>query len=112
LYYYTIQRYIDGQDFLSDASKQQLASVLVETEKQCIGKLLGGEPRFSIRRAVEGNDLSELAKERDRLFGSASTTGELVSKLRFDYSQEPDGTVRTWPVRLPPAPKQTAGTAQ
>jgi hypothetical protein len=110
LYSYAIQRYIDGRDLLSDTPKQQLASVIVETEKQCIGKLLGGEPWFSIRRAVEGNDFSELRKEHDKLLGSASTAGALVSKLRFDYGQEPNGSIRTWPAILPPAPKQPAKT--
>lgn len=104
LYSYAIQRYIAGQDLLSDTSKQQLASVLVETEKQCIGKLLGGEPWFSIRRAVEGSDFSELRKEHDKLLGSASTAGALVSKLRFDYGQEPNGSTRTSPATLSPAP--------
>jgi len=66
LYSYTMQRYIKGQDFLRQNNKHYLASILVETEDKCIGKLLG-RPQSTIRRAVEQKDFSLLLQEHNRL---------------------------------------------
>ena len=105
LYSYVIQRYISGGDLLSDTAKQQLASVMVDTEEKCIGKL-AARPQSSIRRAVESNDYTVLKQEHDRLLGDAATKGELVIRLKFDYGQNPDGSTRASPLALPAPPKQ------
>jgi len=109
LYSYVIQRYISGSGNaagLSDTAKQQLASVMVDTEEKCIAKL-AARPQSSIRRAVESNDYTVLKQEHDRLLGDATTKGELVIRLKFDYGQNPDGSTRSSPLALPP-PKQAA----
>jgi len=105
LYYYAIQRYISGQDFSTDNSKHYLASVLVETEEKCIGKLLG-LPQSTIRRAVERDDLSLLVQERDRLFGDQTTAGQLQLKLNIDFGKDPSGKKRIAPFDLPDPPKK------
>jgi hypothetical protein len=73
LYSYAIQRYIrDLKDNnLKDLSGNYLASVLVETEQQCLSKLLSG-PQTGITRAVEAGDAAALQAEHDRLLGSAN----------------------------------------
>lgn len=106
LYSYAMQRYIKGQDFLRQNNKHYLASVLVETEDKCIGKLLG-RPQSAIKRAVEQNDYSLLLQEYNRLFGDEIKAGELVSKLNFDYGTDPSGRKRMTPQPLPDPPKTT-----
>jgi hypothetical protein len=48
-----MERYIKGQEILNSTQKQNLASVLVETEEKCISKLLGRPQMMTIRRALE-----------------------------------------------------------
>jgi len=104
LYSYAIQRYVKGRDFLDAASKQQLASVLVETEKSCIGELL--VPQSVTKRAVEQDNYTELLQEHSRLLGDETTAGRLGLKLGFDYGQADDGSRRTAPLALPEPPKE------
>ncbi len=100
LYSYAIQRYAKGQAFLSDIQKQQLASILVETEEKCISKLLG-RPQTTIRRAIERENLPALLQEHNRLLGDETSTGELPLRLNFNY-----GGGRTAPTPLPEPPRR------
>jgi hypothetical protein len=100
LYSYAIQRYINGWNSLSIAQKNQLASVLVETEKSCISKLLG-KPQASV---LENDDYTGLLQEHNRLLGDETKPGLLPSKFKFSYLN-PDGTKRTAPLVLPKPPK-------
>lgn len=104
LYAYVIQRYIKGQDLLSDNNKQYLASVLVETEDKCISKLLG-RTQSNIKRAVEQNNILMLQQEHDRLFGDQTKAGELTLKLNIDYGTNAGGRKRMTPLPLPDPPK-------
>jgi len=108
LYSYAMQRYIKGQDFLSNNNKHYLASVLVETEDKCIGKLLG-RPQSTIRRAVEQKDYSLLLQEHNRLLGDEIRAGELASKLNFDYGPDPSGKKMVAPPTLPDPPRSGSG---
>jgi len=107
LYSYTIQRYAKGQAFLSDIQKQQLASILVETEEKCISKLLG-RPQTTIRRAIERENLPALLQEHNRLLGDGTSTGELPLRLNFNYGggRTPSGVPRTAPTPLPEPPRR------
>ena len=104
LYSYALQRYVKGQDVLNDAQKQQLASVLVETEILCISKRLG-VAQSVVKSAVEENDYVSLMQEHDRLLGDETRAGQLPSKLGFDYGKKPDGKRRTAPLVLPDPPQ-------
>jgi hypothetical protein len=104
LYSYAIQRYIKGQN-LSNNNKQYLASVLVETEDKCIGKILG-KAQSTIKRAVEQNNISALQQEYDRLFGDMSKAGELTLKLNIDYGTDASGRKIIAPLPLPDPPEQ------
>lgn len=102
LYSYAIQRYINGWNFLSAAQKHQLASVLLETEKWCISKLLE-TPQSSIKRikrAIENSDYTGLLQEHNRLLGGETKTGELPKKVGFDWENQ-DGSKRKGPLPLP-----------
>ncbi|MHC4259547.1 MAG: hypothetical protein ACYSTF_03940 [Planctomycetota bacterium] len=102
LYSYVIQRYIKGRNTLSQMQKHQLVSVLVETEKSCVSKLLE-MPQSSIvgiRKAIENEDYRDLLQEHDKLLGSGTRPGLLPSKLKFGYLN-PDGTKRAAPLALP-----------
>jgi len=105
LYSYVIQRYIKGNDNLNETQKQQLASVLIEIEDKCIGRLLGG-PQVTIRRAIERNNMAALSDEHNRLLGDETTAGQLPSKFAFDYSTTPNGPKRTAPIPLPEKPQK------
>jgi hypothetical protein len=108
LYSYAMQRYIKGQN-LSNNDKQYLASVLVDTEDKCIGKILG-KTQSTIRKAVEQNNISALQQEYDRLFGSPSQAGELTLKLNIDYGTDDSSgrkIIAPLPLPNPPGPKQT-----
>ena len=104
LYSYAIQRYVKERDFLDAASKQQLASVLVEVEKSCVGELL--VPQSVIKRAVEQDSYTELLQEHSRLLGDETIAGRLGLKLGFDYGQANDGSRRIAPLALPEPPKE------
>lgn len=97
LYSYAIQRYIaslKGGNFLSPMEKDQLATVLVETEKSFTGKFSGIQ-QTAIKRAVETDDYVALWAEHNRLLGDESKIGELPEKLKFDY-----GNKRIYPLML------------
>jgi len=103
LYSYAIQRYVKGDALLNDTQKSHLASVLVDTEDKCIGRLLG-KPQLTIRRALERNNVQAILAEHDRLLGTATTPGQLPTALKFDYSTTPIGPKRTAPIPLPTPP--------
>jgi hypothetical protein len=105
LYSYAIQRYIRGtqENALRGMSRNHLAAVLIDTEEQCISKLLGGT-QTGIRRALEAGDMTALQTEHDRLLGGESQQGALPAKFSFNY-----GTNRTAPLALPtPGQAKTA----
>ncbi|MDH4240622.1 MAG: hypothetical protein OEW48_13765 [Phycisphaerae bacterium] len=106
LYSHVIQRYVKGRDILNADQKHQLASVLVETEKSCITKLLGA-PQTVIKVAVERNDYTRLLLEHSRILGDATKAGQLPQKLNFDYGTNPNGTARTAPLALPEPPQKS-----
>ena len=97
---YVFQRYIKGVDVLDAGQKEQLVSVLVETEQSCLNKITG-KPRFDIKRAVESGDASALQKEYNNLFGDGTKTGE----LNLNYGKDAGGAAITHPLALasPPA---------
>jgi len=103
LYSYAIQRYIKGAALLNDTQKSHLASVLVETEDKCIGRLLGS-PQLTIRRALERQNAQAIMDEHDRLLGTATTPGQLPTTLQFDYSTTLTGPKRPTPIPLPDPP--------
>ena len=106
LYSYVIQRYIKANDILNETQKQQLTTVLIETEDKCISRLLGG-PQVTIRRAIERTNLAALSDEHNRLLGDETNPGLLPSKFTFDYNTTPNGTKRTAPIPLPEKPQKT-----
>jgi hypothetical protein len=110
LYSYALQRYIrDLRDNnLKDLSDSSLASVLVETEQQCLSKLLSG-PQTGITRAVEAGDAAALQAEHDRLLGSANQAGTLPSKFSFTYGSAQEK--RLAPLALPEPPQRRAAVA-
>jgi hypothetical protein len=111
LYSYAIQRYIRGarDNAFRGLSRNYLATVLIETEEQCLSKLLGGT-QTGIRRALEAGDLNALQAEHDRLLGGPNQAGVLPGRFSFNYG---DGTVnRTAPLALPePAHRETVAEA-
>jgi len=112
LYSYAIQRYIRGakDNAFKGLSRNYLATVLIETEEQCLSKLLGGT-QTGIRRALEAGDLNALQAEHDRLLGGANQPGALPGRFGFNYG---DGTTsRSAPLALPePAKPETITEAQ
>jgi hypothetical protein len=111
LYSFAIQRYVKGRNLLSNTQKQQLASVLVETEDKCVGRILG-RPQSIIKKAVERDDFAAILIEHDRLLGDATKAGELSSKLNFDYGTASDGGKRTAPLPLPAPPSMKTEPAK
>jgi hypothetical protein len=106
LYSFAIQRFIKGQRLgvLSDASKDYLVAVLVETEQNCLGRLLGS-PQATITRAIQADDLIALQAEHDRLFGTPDEEGVLPTKLAFSYGSP--GQTRSSPIILPDPPRRS-----
>jgi hypothetical protein len=100
LYSYAIQRYLKGQDVLSDNQKGHLASALVEVQEKCVSRLLGGQ-QTTFRRAIERDSLTAISDEHNRLLGDGAAAGQLPSKLGFDYGTDGAGAKRTAPVPLP-----------
>ena len=105
LYSYATQRYVKGRNWLSDTEKQRLASVLVETERSCIGMQLG-MIQSVIRTAIERNDYMALMEEHDSLLGDTAGPGRLLKQLDFGYGNNSDGSEQTAPRTLPDPPKR------
>jgi len=109
LYSVVIQRYIKGENVLNETQKNNLASVIIEIEEKCITRLLGlSRSQGTLRRAIERNDLAALSGEHNKLLGDETSTGQLPSKLNFDYSTSPNDPKRTAPIPLPEKPQKTA----
>jgi hypothetical protein len=105
LYSYAIQRYVKGRDVLSDTQKNQLASVLIETEVSCISKRLK-VTQSVMKNAVEQGDFQALLQEHNRLLGDQTKAGQLPLKLNFDYGKKADDSRRTAPLALPDPPEE------
>jgi hypothetical protein len=106
LYSYVIQRYIKGSNILNEIQKQNLASVIIDIEEQCITRLLGlSRSQGTLRRAIERNNLEALSDEHNKLLSDDTSTGQLPSKLGFDYSTTPNSP-RTAPIPLPDKPQK------
>ena len=107
LYSYVMQKYVmalKDRSLLDEQQRQELASVLVEIESKCIGKLTGFEQAV-IKRAVELDDDNVLLMEHGRLLGDETKRGEIPTKLTFDYGAADDGGNLAQPRELPPPPK-------
>ncbi|MGA2324544.1 MAG: hypothetical protein ABSG22_11950 [Sedimentisphaerales bacterium] len=100
LFSYVLQRYIKGAEILDAAQKEQLVSVLVETEKSCLSKI-SGKPRFGIKKAIESGDTNALQQEHNNLLGDGTKAGE----LNINYGKDASGAIITHPLALaaPPA---------
>jgi hypothetical protein len=108
LYSYAIQRYLRGMkdSTLKELAASQLAAVLVETEQQCLSKLLGG-PQTGITRAVEAGDMAGLQAEHDKLLGGPNLPGALPSKFSFTYGSAQEK--RSAPLALSEPPQRKTG---
>ncbi len=95
LFSYVFQRYIKGGDRLSQSQKEQLVSVLVETEKASLNKLIG-KPRSGIKKAIESSDSNALLQEHNNLLGNETKPGE----LNIDYGKDSSGTAIMCPIQL------------
>ncbi|MDO8302684.1 MAG: hypothetical protein Q7T18_05545, partial [Sedimentisphaerales bacterium] len=103
LFSYAMEFYIKGRVGLDKAQKEQLASVLVQTESRVLPKLLGA-PQAGIKKAVEKDTDQALMAEHKDLFGDGETRGKLGTALNIEY-QNADGTKRVTPLPLPEKPK-------
>ncbi len=106
LYSYVMQKYImflKGEVSLDEGQKQQLASILAETEDKCIYKLTGLQQTV-IRRAIELGDANTLYQENIRLLGGAEKEGEIPAKFGFDYGPAEGGGRLTGPRELQEPP--------
>lgn len=101
LFSYVMQRYILGQEILSQSSKQQLSSVMIEIEKSAFGpgKFLD-RPQVAIKQALTRNKIEQLRREYETLFGSRNRIGRLAASLKFDYRDNADGNQINIPKKL------------
>ncbi|MCE5341604.1 MAG: hypothetical protein LLF92_10855 [Planctomycetaceae bacterium] len=101
LYSLVVQRYIQGQQTISDTSKSYLASVIVQGDKYV--PVFIPEWNGNFKRAID-KDLASVLAESDGLFGSAAAAGKLSTTVGFEY----DGATKTAPPVLtkPAAQKQ------
>lgn len=76
LFAYAMELYIKAGASLDKTQKEQLASVLIQTESRGISKLLSA-PQSSIKRAIEKDSEQSLQMEYKELFGDGTTAGKL-----------------------------------
>jgi len=100
LFSFAVQRYIKGREFLNDTQKRYLASVLIETERECISKMFS-KPQAVIAIAIENDSYINLLQEHNRLLGDRTRQGEIPKKYKFDYGQNSNGSRRNVPPSLP-----------
>jgi hypothetical protein len=103
LFSYVIQRYIKGVDRLNYTHKRQLASVMVDIEVNCVSAFLN-KPQITMRRAIEGESLSSLLQEHNRLLGDETKAGEIPKRLNITY-ESTDGSNHTYPPVLSEPPQ-------
>jgi hypothetical protein len=101
---YVFQRYIKGADLLNPSQKEQLVTVLIEIEKDCLPKLTG-KSLATIKKAIESGDLNSLTQESNNLLGSETKPGLLPTSINFNYGKDSSGTARTQPLQLASPPK-------
>lgn len=104
---YVFKRYIKGTNTLKQSQKEQLVSVLVETERTCLPKLTG-KPSFGIKKAIESGDFTALLEEHNNLLGDSTKQGLLPAQINFDYGKDSSGAASTQPLQLsspPPTPE-------
>ena len=101
LYSFVIQRYLIGQEILSPTSKEQLVTVMVDTESYSIGpgRFLD-RAQAAIRLAVMKKKFQNLKREHDMLFGTANKPGRLAGDLKFNYGTGKTGNPITAPKKL------------
>jgi hypothetical protein len=99
---YVFQRYIKGTEVLNADQKEQLVSVLVETEQSCLSKITG-KPRFNIKKAIESGDINTLREEHNNLLGDETKAGE----LNLNYGKDASGTLITHPLALASLPAES-----
>jgi len=110
---YVFQRYIKGAEMLTQSQKEQLVSILVETERTCLPKLTS-KPSFGIKKAIESGDFSTLLEEHNNLLGDSAKQGQLPAKMEFDYGKDNGTAASTQPLQLaspPPAPEKILDSA-
>ncbi|MBN1804175.1 MAG: hypothetical protein JW837_02880 [Sedimentisphaerales bacterium] len=103
LYSYVMQRYIyhlKGALQENERDIHMLASILVEIEDKCIGRLTGLKQGV-IKDAVEKSNANALVLEHGRLLGDQIRQGEIPSKHKINYGENEDGSTRTMPKVLP-----------
>ena len=81
---YAIQRFAKSPGKLTDQQRQDLISIIAETEDKCITELTK-QPQTTLRRAIERGDMAALMSEHDRLLGSTTAKGVLPELLHFSY---------------------------
>jgi hypothetical protein len=104
LYSLVVQRYVIGQETLSQTNIRNLVSAIVQSEKY-LSRFLPEWPGL-LKRAIEKGGGSILLAEHDSLFGSANAAGKLPAAAGFDYGKNPDGSVKTAPPTLQKPPTQ------
>jgi hypothetical protein len=113
LYSFVIDRYIKGQqqNILSTASRNYLASVIVEVEDKCLSKLLGAR-QAALTKAVQDGNLDALQAERDKLLGTEGQPGTLFPKLKINYATSGPNRPTPLPLPLPDPPASVAPVAE
>jgi hypothetical protein len=101
---YVFQRYIKGAEALKQSQKEQLVSVLVETERTCLLKL-AGKTSFGIKKAIEGGDFTALLEAHNNLLGDSTKQGLLPAQIEFDYGKDGGGAASTQPSQLASPPQ-------
>ncbi len=99
---FAFQRYVKGNAHLGEVQKQRLLTVLIETEKNCIGELL--KPQTAVKRAIAADDSDALMAEHNRLLGNGTKAGELGIR----YGDSNGGVSKSSPRVLADPPARSA----
>ena len=100
LYSLVIQKYVVGEQSLSETSRTNLVSVITQSEKLLPSFIPDWQD--ALKRSLEkGGGGATLLATHDSLLGTSSVPGKLPTALGFDYGKNPDGTVKTAPPTLP-----------
>ena len=100
LYSLVIQRYMLGQEVLTDKQKDDVLTVIAETAQTALDNNMGIKTR--IIDVIKRN--AGLEREYEALFGDRVREGELGIKYKFKYGKDASGKVLTSPPILTPPP--------
>ncbi|MBC8378505.1 MAG: hypothetical protein H8E62_04950 [Planctomycetes bacterium] len=109
LYSLVFQRFMIGQEVLSDRQIDAAVTVILEVDKVVLAKMLN-IPKTGVSGAIQ--QISRLEREYESIFGDRLRKGDLATLYQFEYGEDASGKPLTQPPQLPEHPADINNTEE